>query len=61
MSALLPNAVTPLPDKVMIDAPDVTPEISNVPFAIMLLDDDTLPEPVKINLPVVELIVVVPE
>ena len=44
VSVLLPKATVPAPDKVTIDAPEVVPEISNVPLAATLDDDAIAPE-----------------
>ena len=49
----------PLPDKVMIDAPEVSPDISNVPLAVTLVDCAIEAVPVSARVP--EDIVVRPE
>jgi hypothetical protein len=60
----LPSTTDPLPDSVVIEAPEVVPEMSNVPFVATdtPLDVAMLPLPVsaKVAVPVVGAIVVRP-
>ena len=58
VSVCAPSATNPLPDSVVIVAPDVVPEILNVPSSATPLDAAMPPVPVSTNTP--PLIVVAP-
>ena len=58
MRSLVPKVTVPAPDKVTIDAPEVVPEISNVPLAATLDEDAIAPEVLSAKVP--KEIVVVP-
>ena len=58
VSVCAPRATLPEPDRVLIEAPDVVPEISKMPLSVTPLDEAILPVPVSASVP--PLIVVAP-
>ena len=51
VSALVPNVTLPEPSKLLMLAPEVVALISNIPFAVTLLEVAIEPAALKLNVP----------
>src|SRR6185503_15803454 len=51
VSVLVPRATLPEPDKVLMNAPELVPEISKVPLSTTPLDEAMLPAPASASVP----------